>query len=592
VLGDPSADPGQRFRAACALAAYVPSGGDQGKSWAGVSPFVTDRLLAAVQRNPSHYTALLAMLRPVREGLLGPLAEVYRSRGRVEVERSWATNILVEYAADADHLSVLADLLMDGDERQFAVLSPKLLAHGDRAAAMMSGELDKQLAADAKEDDKEALAKRQATAAVVLLRMGEAEKVWPLLRHSPDPRARSYLIHRLSPLGADPGAIVRRLDEEPDVSVRRALLLALGEFGESQLPPGERELLLPKLFGLYRDDADAGLHGAAEWLLLQWGQQGKLKEFEQQWKEGQAKREERIGQIRQALAKGKGEVQWYVTGQGQTMVVMREPGTFLMGSPPTEAGRGGGPEGKVEMRHAKRIGRSFAIAARDVTVEQFLRFRKNQNYNRDYSPTGDCPVNTVTWYGAAAYCNWLSEREGIDKDQWCYLPNKDGEYAEGIRLAPDYLSKTGYRLPTEAEWEYACRAGSVTSRYYGEGEELLGKYVWYTKNSLDRGMLPGVPGRLGVPGDRLKPNDFGLFDMLGNAMQWCQESAGYYSPGPGGEPSEDTEDKKDIEDKTGRMLRGGPFDTQPKNVRSATRTGFVPTALNYHVGFRPARTFR
>ena len=105
-------------------------------------------------------------------------------------------------------------------------------------------------------------------------------------------------------------------------------------------------------------------------------------------------------------------------------------------------------------------------------------------------------------------------------------------------------------------------------------------------------MLPGVVGRLGVPGDCLKPNDFGLFDMLGNAMKWCQESAGYYSPGVGGEAEEDIEDKNNIEDKLGRMLRGGSFDTQPRNVRSATRTGFVPTSRNYHVGFRPARTFR
>ena len=80
------------------------------------------------------------------------------------------------------------------------------------------------------DDAKEKLAKRQANAAVALLRMNQPEKVWPLLKHSPDPRVRSYLIHRFGPLGADARAIVKRLDEEPDITIRRALILSLGEF--------------------------------------------------------------------------------------------------------------------------------------------------------------------------------------------------------------------------------------------------------------------------------------------------------------------------------------------------------------------------
>ncbi|HEV3258389.1 MAG TPA: SUMF1/EgtB/PvdO family nonheme iron enzyme [Gemmataceae bacterium] len=445
------------------------------------------------------------------------------------------------------------------------------------------------------EDAKERLAKRQANAAVALLRLGQAERVWPLLKHRPDPRMRSYLIHRLGPLEADVSAVASRLDEEKKLSIRRALLLALGEFGpESLARSGARHRLIPKLLQLYEDDPDPGTHGAAEWLLRQWGHQDKLKETEQRWAKDKQQSEERLAGIKRHLAKGKGQAQprWYVNGQGQTMVVIPGPVEFLMGSPRTEAGREGGPEGTVEKQHRKRISHSFVIAAREVTVEQFLKFREDHNYNKQYAPTRDSPVNIVTWYDAAAYCNWLSKKERIPQDQWCYVPKHGGEFAEGMRVKPDYLSLRGYRLPSEAEWEYACRAGAVTSRYYGEAEDLLGKYAWYTKNSLDRGMLPGKPGTLGVAGDCLKPNDLGLFDMLGNALEWCQDPVFLYQPGTAGRPSYDREYGGLISDKLGRLLRGGSFNLQPVLVRSAYRFWNVPTNWTDIVGIRPARTFR
>src|SRR5262249_38030420 len=158
-----------------------------------------------------------------------------------------------------------------------------------------------------------------------------------------------------------------------------------------------------------------------------------------------------------------------------------------------------GPNGKMERQHRKRIGRSFAIAAREVTVEQFLRFRATE-YGKTYSPTPDHPTNSMTWYEAAAYCNWLSEQEGIGEEQGCYVRNKAGYYAEGMALRPNCLQLEGYRLPSEAEWEYACRAGAVTARPYGEAGGLLGKYAWYTKDYVDRAMLPT---------GSLLPNDLG-----------------------------------------------------------------------------------
>lgn len=458
-----------------------------------------------------------------------------------------------------------------------------LMAQGYRPASFSVAEMEtgQQVAASVwhrpvlPEDDKEMLAKRQANAAVALLKMGKPESVWPLLKHSPDPRVRSWIIHKLSLMGADPGAIVKRLEEEPDVSIRRALILSLGEFGEQTLAAGERTALMDKLHDLYRNDLDPGLHAAAEWLLRQWKQDQFLKQIEQEWVKNKQQREQRLQSIGKELAKGQAKPQWYVNGQGQTMVVIPGPVEFLMGSPPTESHRS-----DDERLHRKRIGRTFALATKAVTMEQFLRFRKD-DYMRQYAPTADCPVHGTTWYEAAEYCNWLSKQEGLPEKEFCYEPNKDGKYDEGMKMPLDFMKRSGYRLPTESEWEYACRAGAVTSRYYGQSEELLGKYGWYTKNSDGKSWPVGIS----------KPNDLGLFDMQGNVCTWCQDRAADYTSMQGGKATEDIGDASPPLDKVSRVLRGGGFINQPWNLRSALRIGDLPGYRRNSYGFRPARTY-
>ena len=217
------------------------------------------------------------------------------------------------------------------------------------------------------------------------------------------------------------------------------------------------------------------------------------------------------------------------------------------------------------------------IAAHAVTKEQFLRFLPTfsvEEMKRYPEPT--CPIGGVTWYEAAAYCNWLSQEEKIAEDQWCYETDPKGQV---VKLKKNYLSLTGYRLPTEAEWEVACRAGAATSRYYGESEELLGKYGWYLMNSGERTWPVG----------RKKPNDLGLFDMHGNVWTWCQETNAY-SIGKGKEAVDDREDDLIILPTAERELRGGSFYDAPSYVRCALCIGYAPTFGYYRVGFRPVRT--
>ena len=172
-------------------------------------------------------------------------------------------------------------------------------------------------------------------------------------------------------------------------------------------------------------------------------------------------------------------------------------------------------------------------------------FHWNTPLGFDVEQTDDDPVVNVSWNDAAAFCQWLSENEGVT-----------------------------YRLPTEAEWEFACRAGSITRFSYGDDESRLDDYARYVSN----GDLN--TNRVG----QNKANAWRLFDLHGNVFEWCQHAYVRYSTAP-------TIDPSGMADASDRVLRGGSFFDASSDVRSTLRRNNLTSYRDETIGFRPTRMY-
>jgi formylglycine-generating enzyme required for sulfatase activity len=210
---------------------------------------------------------------------------------------------------------------------------------------------------------------------------------------------------------------------------------------------------------------------------------------------------------------------------------------------------------------------AFLMDQFEVTQKDFARYlpRYESKFKGD-----DRPMEQLNWQDAVRYCNERSEAEHLEP---CYRLDRDA----GVWRCD--FSKSGYRLPTEAEWEYACRAGTNTRYSCGDRQADLGRYAWFDANS----------GETTHPVGRKLPNAWGLYDMHGNVAEWCNDlyAADAYAAGGDRNP-------RGPQDGGGRyVLRGGAYRMPADELRSAARrgeVGYVDNCENReHLGFRAVR---
>ena len=226
--------------------------------------------------------------------------------------------------------------------------------------------------------------------------------------------------------------------------------------------------------------------------------------------------------------------QWIVPDLGMVLVPIR-PGTFIMGSPPDEKGRS---KYDTESQHKVTLTRPFWMGKYEVTQREY-EIVAGSNPAHDKGPNK--PVYLLTWYDAVSFCKKLTERERA-----------------GGRLPEGYV----YRLPTEAEWEYCCRAGTQTAYCFGSDQARLGDYARYDcKSRAERSRVQEVGQK--------KPNAWGLHDMHGNVSEWCLDRGGAY-------PSEAVVDPSGPDFGKMRVFRGGGTWDDASTCRSASRRGCFP----------------
>jgi formylglycine-generating enzyme required for sulfatase activity len=276
-------------------------------------------------------------------------------------------------------------------------------------------------------------------------------------------------------------------------------------------------------------------------------------------------------------------------------------GNFMRGSPETEPCRSPyGPWDKTENLHEVQLTRSFYIMTTEITRQMWAALKAVQSTlpddpsNTTISPTGNHPVQRVTWYEAILYANLMSLRDGLTR---CYY--KDSAFtvpvdATNYTTGPIYFSfyyANGYRLPTEAEWEHAARAGTtgpfpINEPNYNETNchtciptptlQELNRIAWWCGNS-DTGS-----GLMAQPVGTKLANPWSLHDMHGNAAEWCWD---WYAP----YPNWTVANPRGPATGTEKLVRGGSWDSTARWCRSATRGSVPPETRYFSTGFRLAR---
>ena len=409
--------------------------------------------------------------------------------------------------------------------------------------------------------------------AVVALYLGDAAIVVDIHRDRPDPTQQTVFIHDVfSTWHADLGQLTEVVAEADDGPLRAGMCLALGKLTSEQLGDSQEEWV-DLLTQWYLQSPASGTHSAAAWALRQWDVD--LSDIAADASEPKAR-------------------DWKITPMG------REHGFTMVRIPSGEFERR-----DDEIIQTVTLTRDLWLSDVEVTAGLFQQFIGDGSYqglkpkfwvgvDEIISPTPAHPAQQVSWEDAVLFCNWLSWKDGRKP---CYKvepiadpdPNREG-YAM-LQSVTLLLDGSGYRLPTEAEWEYACRGGTTTEYGFGGDAARLPQYAVFSTTNAE------------MVGSRMS-NRWGLFDVHGNVEEWCHDWSGLYAYGKARQPRAPAlflrifgdrftrvkaENPKGREKGSSRVKRGGSWDLPVRYCLSAFRSSNIPGVRDDDGGFRVAQ---
>ncbi|HUG69923.1 MAG TPA: SUMF1/EgtB/PvdO family nonheme iron enzyme [Pirellulaceae bacterium] len=475
-------------------------------------------------------------LEPLREYVVPILRELFEAEDTEALRRLRAAVALSEFGEGECEFLVTSIAEAPADECANIVAA---LNHQRTVAVNLLRQQVELAAVDEKWEPR-------ARMAIAMLHLGDARVAREMAGSRSDPTPRTFLIDTIRTWNASVQQLVEVADADEDAAFRSGVCLGIGSIPPDNLSVHELGRLVPIVSDWYVNKSDSTTHSAAGWTLQRWNRS--------------------LPAISSGV-KPNDRSDWHVNSIGMTMLAI-PAGSFVRKRKATDPSTS---SVLVERDQIVTLTRPFWLSDREVSRDAFQQFMDDSGYPSEdkpsgwsgadvaRSPTSAHPVQQVSWVDAVLYCNWMSQKEQLTR---CY------EFRNSAWVLNS--NAEGYRLPTEAEWEHACRAGTLTDFSSASQHHVLSQFAVYQANQTE------------VCGSR-KPNGWGLFDIHGNVNEWCQDWYDLYPAEPAlRNPTGPAQGNR-------RVLRSGSFDYQAVFARSSERSRAAPTFRSFTSGFRPAR---